>query len=80
MSFGGVQVSDTDLGSVGRPVPVNFAEGHRLRAQQHAERRPVPGCVLSRNPLFRPAIGQILIMEPWYPCPGTNGVRSRRRS
>lgn len=27
------------------------------------------------NPLFRPAMEQIPIMQPWYAFPGTNGVR-----
>ncbi len=27
------------------------------------------------NPLFRPAMQQIPIMQPWYAFPGTNGVR-----
>ena len=33
------------------------------------------GSFYRENPLFRPAMEQIPIMQPWYAFPGTNGVR-----
>lgn len=33
------------------------------------------GAFYRENPLFRPAMEQIPIMQPWYAFPGTNGVR-----
>lgn len=33
------------------------------------------GTFYRENPLFRPAMEQIPVMQPWYAFPGTNGVR-----
>jgi len=33
------------------------------------------GAFYRENPLFRPAMEQIPLMQPWYAFPGSNGVR-----
>ncbi len=33
------------------------------------------GAFYRENPLFRAAVGQIPVMQPWYAFPGSNGVR-----
>ncbi len=33
------------------------------------------GAFYQENPLFRPAVEQIPVMQPWYAFPGSNGVR-----